>query len=1110
MKLKTSLLVLFFILLMNKNALSQENSWTDIHNPSISFLKKNFNNPPSEYASHVIWGLDGNITDRVIKNDLDSIKARGFKSVIIEAGYHLPCKYLSSGWFKLVKRIVVEAKKRNLKLWIIDEGKYPSGFAGGKFSEYKSELRMQALVNKGVIDIKSGDILKDYIVDNNVFSAVAVSMSGERNQEIQIVDHKFSFKAGMNTWKIILAGADFRTGQTRCVNNPTGAKDTKNSQMDYMNPKAVRQFIDWTHEEYKKYIGKEFGKTVMGFRGDEPDYSYIPYTPAIIDSFKVLKGYDPSMYMASLLTSSLTEKEKRFKADYYDVWSRLFADNYFKQVADWCRDNGVAHVTHLNNDHNMPACVRCEGNLFRDLSKVQIPGIDAIWNQIWPDTINDYPKFVSSVSHVYGKPRSFSESFAAYYNNPTIPEAKYVVDYQMVRGINFFEFMFWMANSQNQGWISQPGMHQLNDYTNRTAYLLTQGKPGARIAMYYPVSSLWLGDNKVADRIKNITHSLLQHQKDFDYIDDDAFIEASKVENGCLINKSGQAYSTLIIPSADVISDKTWIVIKEFKRQGGKVLYWGSLPYYIVGKSFNDRTRFDIDDNSAVESSDSYTATVDAMMPRPELLIKNRQPMETNKIPRRGGDPKRLPIDQTLDIRYTRRVLPEGEFYFIFNEGHYNQKVSVGMDIIGNVTNWDGCKGVISDMSSTISDDRTWTELDMKPFETVMLFVTKQNRKYKITDYGVLGDGRTINTRAIQSAIDSVYYNGGGTLVIPKGNFLTGALFFHRGVNLNIEKEAKLISTTNDTDFPVISTRFEGIEQPWKSALLNFIDCKDVIVSGNGTIDGRGGEWESHPFGNSGRPRLMCFTRCNGGRLSGLLLKDQASWCVHILYTDNFKVDGTVIRAEHTIPSSDGIDIDSSRGVSVLNTDIEDNDDCISIKSGKDEDGRRVARPSENIIVKKCRFGYGHSGVDIGSEVSGDVRNVTVEDCVMDKDNAGGIRIKSQPSRGGVIENIKFKNITLNNPRTVFDINMRWRMVPPFAPDASVQTQLRNICLENIHGQCMNAGKILGTENCPVTGLSFINCSIKANTGLETKNIKNSDFNGLDLMINGKRQTLTD
>lgn len=123
----------------------------------------------------------------------------------------------------------------------------------------------------------------------------------------------------------------------------------------------------------------------------------------------------------------------------------------------------------------MPACVKAEGDYFRNLSKVQIPGVDAIWNQIWPGTLNDFPKLASSVAHVYGKPRAFSESFAAYHISPTIPQAKFVVDHQIARGINFFEFMFWPAGSKHRNWMSDPGMKGLNEYTNRTTYLMSQG-----------------------------------------------------------------------------------------------------------------------------------------------------------------------------------------------------------------------------------------------------------------------------------------------------------------------------------------------------------------------------------------------------------------------------------------------------------------------------------------------------------------------------------------------------------------------------------------------------------------------------------------------------------
>ena len=249
---------------------------------SIQEAAARFPDPPQELASHVIWGWDGDMDLVTIRHDLDSIRSKGFRSVIIEAGYRMPFEYLSDGWFRTVRTAVLEAKQRGLKVWIIDEGKYPSGFAGGKFTLERPEMRMKALVQQ----------------DGKAVPA-------------------------------------FRTGQTRAVRNADGRKDTDYSQCDYLDPAAVRQFIDWTHEQYKKYIGDEFGKTVLGFRGDEPDFSYLPWTDSFPERFREMKGYDPLPYLDCLFDKEPDQAARRFRADYFDVWSRLFADNFFKQQADW-------------------------------------------------------------------------------------------------------------------------------------------------------------------------------------------------------------------------------------------------------------------------------------------------------------------------------------------------------------------------------------------------------------------------------------------------------------------------------------------------------------------------------------------------------------------------------------------------------------------------------------------------------------------------------------------------------------------------------------------------------------------------------------------------------
>lgn len=1077
--------LLFITFLLCTRLLAAEDgikSWQGIHQVPLAQIEQQFAEPPIAFANHVIWGWGGNMDKKTICQDLDSIKKKGFRAVIFEAGYKLPFKYLSNEWFKAIRTGVLEAKKRGMKVWIIDEGKYPSGFAGGKFSQERPDLRMQALVVCDTLYVKQGEALNRVKIPAEAISAVAVSTSGAPNRTVEITNGEINFQAGLDDWKILVVHSDFRTAVTRAVNNPTGGKDATNSLCDYLNPVAVQQFIDWTHEQYKKYLGKELGTTVLGFRGDEPDYAHLPWTPGILRTFQEMKGYDPTPYLASFFTAIPTLEEQRVKADYWDVWSRLFATHFFRLQADWCAANGVAHITHLNKEHEMPGCVKAEGDFFRNLSQVQIPGVDAIWNQIWPGTVNDFPKLASSVAHVYGKPRAFSESFAAYHISPTIAQAKFVVDHQITRGINFFEFMFWPAGSKHANWMSAPGMKDLNEYANRTTYLMSLGKPGARIAMYYPTSTMWLGNNEIYKDIVTLTQELLTHQRDFDYVNDDAFAEALTTGPGYLENKSGQRYGTLIIPSADVISTSAWKKIEEFAARGGKVLFWGRKPSSLMDKSFTAPQPVPELPGCQYEPQTRWTPRVKAFLPEPEMQL----------------------LSSTNDsIRYTRRVMPDGDLFFIFNEGSKACEFTADLDKVGIVKEWNATNGTIRPLSdATVVNNRTRLHLQLAPWESKLISISKSNREYNIKEHGVKGDG-SIETTALQTLIDKAARQGGGTIVIPAGEYLSGALFFPRGIDLRIEKDAKLTSTVRPEDFPVIPTRFEGVERLWRCAFLNFSHSDGVRVNGEGTIDGKGVEWKKIPFGTTGRPRLICFTDCPGGKISGVKMVNQASWCLHVLYTRGFTIDGVDIRALEYIPSSDGIDIDSSSDILITAARIEAHDDCISIKSGRDTDGRRVARPSENILIENCHFAYGHGGVAMGSEISGDIRNVTIRSCLMDNENWSPLRLKSQPSRGGMVENITFEDIIIRGARSIFDINMEWRMVPPLLPPHYPLTRLRNIRFKNIDGEAQSAGTMYGFKEAPfgADAFHFENCHIKAEKGLSVSNAGEVNFEGLELEV---------
>ena len=379
-------------------------------------------------------------------------------------------------------------------------------------------------------------------------------------------------------------------------------------------------------------------------------------------------------------------------------------------------------------------------------------------------------------------------------------------------------------------------------------------------------------------------------------------------------------------------------------------------------------------------------------------------------------------------------------------------------------------------------------------------------KPFVVTDHGAVGDGHTLNTKAIQKVIDLCGDAGGGTVVIPEGVFLTGAIFLKPGVNLTVERGGVLKGTVNPDDYPQVFTRWEGVEREWTSALINAFDMSGLKLSGEGVIDGSGDQWMTRYPRNSrelrvGRPRLIAVQNCRNVSVSGLTLKNQACWGLFILYSEDAVAENLTIRAEHNIISSDGIDIDSSRRVRITGCDIDVNDDCIAIKSGKDEDGRRVNRPAEDVLVEKCRFRYGHGGVSMGSEMSGGIRNVEIRNCIVEADNWAPIRFKSQPSRGGVVENITYRDITLQNTRKAFEFNMAWRMVPPVKPPSDPLPIVRHVRIINVTGTVKSVGDMHGLKDSPIQDVAFQNCKISAHTGFLLENVENLDLSGLTMEV---------
>lgn len=703
---KIIILSLSSILVLN-SCKKVERPWQQFNNPGVKELAENFKEPPVEYSLTFYWGWDGKITEEVIARDLDAFKERGVYCVTLESGYDMGHPYLSEGWLKMVQKTVELARERDMRVWIVDEGKYPSGFAGGKFTTDAPELRMKALVMGEVIELKKGESLSKELSEE-VVSAVAFNTNDSTNQVLKIKNGTLSWTAPEGKWMVILVKHDFRSSPTRAVNNPTRGKDPSNSLCDYLDSAATTKFIEFTHEQHKKYVGKEFGKTVLGFRGDEPDYSIrgIPWTPAIFEKFQEMKGYDVQPWVASFFTPKLTKTQKLVKADYWDVWSTMFAKNFFKVQADWCKANKVEYLVHLNKEDNLIWLVAHEGDFFKDMRHAQMPGVDAIWNQIWPDKVNDYPKYASSASHVYGKPRAFTESFAAYRTKPGVEEAKWVLDHQFVRGINMVEVMFVPASINGKlglaDWTADEKFASVAKYIHRTSYMLSQGKPAANIGVYFPTTSLWLNHEASNESILNIIKQLLEHQRDFDVVDEYALSSGMKLKSGSFINASEQAYQAIVIPEIVAISKAALDRLKQFEAGGGKVISLSQSSPLIIENTFKEATEKVDLSQIATADSGNITPKVLEALPKPDLIINGSFPY----------------------VKYTHRHLKDADLYFLFNESKEPQIFSAKLKGTGYLQVWDLMTGEVKVIGEAINeDDMANTSIDMAPWETVCIII---------------------------------------------------------------------------------------------------------------------------------------------------------------------------------------------------------------------------------------------------------------------------------------------------------------------------------------------------------------------------------------------------
>ena len=428
--------------------------------------------------------------------------------------------------------------------------------------------------------------------------------------------------------------------------------------------------------------------------------------------------------------------------------------------------------------------------------------------------------------------------------------------------------------------------------------------------------------------------------------------------------------------------------------------------------------------------------------------------------------------------------------------------------------------------------------------------ITLKAERVDMLKSGAKADGKTLNTTLINHTVDRLSQAGGGTLFFPAGTYLTGAIRLKSNITLELEAGATLLFSDNFDDYlPFMEVRHEGVMMKSFSTLISAMDAENITIKGEGTLDGQGKAWWTEFFRiyvdleKNGmrelnkyqplwerendvealyaetnedwhgtlkrrffRPPFIQPVRCRRVRIEGVKIINSPFWTVNPEFCDNVVVTGVTI---HNVPSpnTDGINPESCRNVHISDCHISVGDDCITLKSGRDAQARRLGVPCENITITNCTMLSGHGGVVIGSEMSGSVRKVTISNCVFDGTDRG-IRIKSTRGRGGVVEDIRVSNIIMSNiKREAVVLNLKYSKMP-VEPMSERTPLFRDISISGLTAVGVKTPvKIVGLEEAPVTDIILRDINVK--NAREKCIFENCERIRLtDVIVNGKEVRL--
>ncbi len=680
-----------------------------IMNDDGKFCIAGLSNPPAELCPGYFWLINDRMEEKELFRQLKDMFDHGAKSVCFHPlppemrpetfGAAMSPAYLSSEYFELVKKIIGECHRLGMNFWLYDEGGWPSGNANGEvYARNPSEYSPKGITYRDFHVVQG----ESYSVPADVICAAIRTPNG---------------------WKT------YRPGQTI----PDAAPDSilrvffierGNSYADLLSPQAMETFIRLTHERYAEIAGRYFGNTIRFAFTDEPAMTFSvksrrTWTSDMPEAFLRMKGYDLIPLLPELLEDAAENEplsRTSLRIDFHDVCSRLFVDRYLLPLRDWCRRNNLLSSGHFAGE-NEPYynADGGYGHILRALRSLDLPGVDTIYRQLFPERIShQFPKYASSTARQTGQRHVLSESFAIYGAGLTLAEMKWVIDQQYVRGVSISVFSNYPYSTRDHFMaICRPHFGQFHplwkyfasfhSYVARLGYLLSRGQAVCHTAVYYDIRSIWAGGEtrrKATELHNHLSETLLRCQCDFDFVDDDLLSgRGGRIENGRLAI-GPMSYDRLIVPATDWMEKSALDGVAEFVRGGGMLVC-------VEGAIRADGGRLEIPPELAEKSQ----ATLEQLQSLAEPVIRLQPPCG--------------------DIRVCKRVDGETAIYFITNEAKKSVQVKALFveKTAPCVCNPD--TGTLYEFPSTQSKDGTLLTLALPPWgSAAILFGVKAERKW--------------------------------------------------------------------------------------------------------------------------------------------------------------------------------------------------------------------------------------------------------------------------------------------------------------------------------------------------------------------------------------------